>query len=74
MIRGIKRDADEQHHNRQEDDAGKKVHDLEFTHLIYATLDLAMNKIDADTEQDGAECRDKGLDFRSSALNKRAAP
>jgi len=59
VVRGIKRDADEQHHNRQEDDAGKKVHDLKFTCLIYATLDLAMNKIDADTEQNGAECSDK---------------
>ena len=59
VVRGIKRDADEQHHNRQEDDAGKKVHDLQFTYLIYATLDLPMNKIDADTEQNGAECSDK---------------
>jgi hypothetical protein len=59
VVRGIKRDADEQHHDRQEDDAGKKVHDLEFTYLIYATLDLAMNKIDAHTEQNGAECSDK---------------
>jgi hypothetical protein len=59
VVRGIKRDADEQHHDSQENDAGKKVHGLEFTYLIYATLDLAMNKIDADTKQDGAECSDK---------------
>jgi hypothetical protein len=59
MVRGIKRDADEQHHDRQEDDAGKKFHGLQFTHLIYATLDLAMNKIDTDTEQKGAECCDE---------------
>ena len=44
VVRGIKRDADEQHHNRQEDDAGKKVHDLQFTYLIYATLDLPMTR------------------------------
>jgi len=61
VVRGIKRDADEQHHNRQEDDAGEKVHNLKFTYLIYATLDLAMDKIDTDTdtEQEGAECSDK---------------
>src|SRR6266850_1576655 len=29
---------------------------LEFTYLIYATLDLAMNKIDAGTEHNGSEC------------------
>jgi hypothetical protein len=62
VVRGIKRDADEQHHDRQEDDAGKKVHDLEFTYLIYAMLNLAMNKIDADTEQNGAECSEKPKD------------
>jgi hypothetical protein len=59
VVRGIKRDANEQHHDRQKDDAGKKVHDLEFTYLIDATLDLAMHKIDADAKQDGAECSDK---------------
>ena len=26
MVRGIKRDADEEHHDRQEDDAREKVH------------------------------------------------
>jgi hypothetical protein len=50
VVCGIKRDADERHHDRQQDDAREKVHDLEFTYLIYATLDLAMNKVDADTE------------------------
>ena len=59
VVRGIKRDADEQHHDRQEDDAGEKVHGLQFTYLVYATLDLAMNEIDADAEQSGAECSDK---------------
>ena len=62
VVRGIKRDADERHHYRQKDDAGKKLHGLEFTYLVYATLDLAMNEIDADTEQDGAECSDKPKD------------
>jgi hypothetical protein len=66
VVRGIKRDADEQHHDRQEDDAGEKVHDLKFTYLIYATLDLAMNKIDADTEQNGAECSDKPKGWNSA--------
>ena len=33
VIRGIERDANEQHHDRQKDDAGKKVHDLEFTYF-----------------------------------------
>jgi hypothetical protein len=32
---------------------------LEFTYLIYATLDLAMDKIDPDTEHNGTECSDK---------------
>ena len=32
---------------------------LEFTYLIYAMLDLAMNKIDAGTEHNGTECSDK---------------
>jgi len=59
VVRGIKRDANEQHHDRQEDDAGKKVHDLEFTYLIDATLYLAMDKIDANTKQYGAEYTDK---------------
>jgi hypothetical protein len=59
VVRGIKCDADEQYHHRQEDDAGEKVHDLQFTYLIDATLDLPMDKINADTEQDGAECSDK---------------
>lgn len=31
VVRGIKRDADKQHHYRQEDDASDKVHGLEFT-------------------------------------------
>ena len=59
MVRGIKRDADEQHYDGQQDDAGEKVHGPEFTYLIYAALDLAMNKIDADTEHNGVECSDK---------------
>jgi hypothetical protein len=50
VVRGIKCDADEQHHHRQEDDAGEKVHDLQFTYLIDPTLDLPVDKINADTE------------------------
>ena len=45
MIRGIQRNADEQHHHSQEDDAGKKVHGLQFTYLVDAALNLPMNKI-----------------------------
>ena len=59
VIRGIQRDADEQHHHSQEDDAGKELHDLQFTYLIDAALDLPVNKINADTEQSRAECSDK---------------
>jgi hypothetical protein len=59
VVRGIKCDADEQHHHRQEDDPGKKLHDLQFTYLIDATLDLPVDKINADTKQSGAECSDK---------------
>ena len=55
VVRGVKRDADEQDYHRQEDDAAKKIHDLEFTYLIDASLDLPMDKINADTEQSGAE-------------------
>jgi hypothetical protein len=47
VVRGIKCDADEQHHHRQEDDAGEKVHDLQFTYLVDATLDLPVDKINA---------------------------
>jgi hypothetical protein len=50
VVRGIQRDADEQHHHCQKDDAGKKVHDLQFTYLIDAPLNLAVDKINADTE------------------------
>jgi hypothetical protein len=59
VVCGIKRDANKQHHDRQKDDARKKVHDLEFTYLIDATLDLPVHKINADTEHNGAECSDK---------------
>jgi hypothetical protein len=50
VVRGIKGDANEQHHDRQKDDAGKNVHELEFSHLVDPTFDLAMNNIDADTK------------------------
>ena len=59
VVRGVKRDADEQDYHRQEDDAAKKIHDLEFTYLIDATLDLPMHKKNAGPEQDGTECSNK---------------
>ena len=48
MVRGIKCDADEQRHHGQENDAGKKIHDLEFTYLIDATLHLSVDNVNAD--------------------------
>ena len=70
MIGGVKCDADEKRHHRQEDDAGKKIHDLEFTYLIYATLDLAMNKINADTEHKGSEYSNKPKSWISTGRRR----
>lgn len=55
VVGGVKCDAYEQHHNRQEKQARKKVHGLQFTYLIDAALDLPMHKVNGDTEYQGAE-------------------
>src|SRR6185369_8006545 len=59
VVRGIQRDADEQHHYGQEDDAGRKVHALQFTYLIDAALYLSVNKMAA--ARAGAQVSARGL-------------
>ena len=55
MVGGVKCDAYEEQHHRQQKDASKNVHNLQFTYLINATLNLPMYKVNGNAEHDGAE-------------------
>jgi len=59
VIGGVEREADDQRHDSEENDAGKNVHDLQFTYLVDTTLYLAVRKISAGAEPDRAEEADK---------------
>jgi hypothetical protein len=59
VVGGVKCDAYEQRHDRQEKDAGENFHGLQFTYLIDATLNLPVNKENGDAEDHGAECPNK---------------
>jgi hypothetical protein len=47
VIGGVERAADNQQDEGQKDDAGEKLHGLQFTYLINAVLDVPVDEMNA---------------------------